>query len=49
MSARQRAGYYAAHPPDAPEVIAELREAHAARDGIYVERLIALANGDEKP
>jgi len=49
MAARHRAGYYDAHPPDAPEVVAELREAMAARDSVYIERLIALANGDESP
>lgn len=35
MCARGRAGYYKAHPPDAPEVIAELREAARVRDELY--------------
>jgi len=43
MSARHLAGYYAAHPPDAPAVVAELRAAFAARERIYRERLVELA------
>jgi hypothetical protein len=35
LTARHRAGYYDEHPPDAPEVLAELRAAHDERDRIY--------------
>lgn len=35
MTARFRAGYYEQHPPDAPEVAEELREAHAIRELFY--------------
>jgi hypothetical protein len=37
MGARTVAGYYNAHPPDAPEVIAELREANRIREQLYAE------------
>jgi hypothetical protein len=47
MSARFRAGYYAEHPPDAPEVLDELRAAHAERERLYREGLLAIANGNE--
>lgn len=42
LTARHRAGYYEAHPPDAPEVIAELRAAHEERNRIFVEHLLGL-------
>lgn len=37
MCARSCAGYYKAHPPDAPEVVAELREANRIREQLYAE------------
>jgi hypothetical protein len=49
LTARHRSGYYREHPPDAPEVIAELRAAHDDRERIYRERLLALAaDGDDE-
>lgn len=35
IEARGRAGYYDAHPPDAPEVLAELAEANRVREELY--------------
>lgn len=35
MAARGRAGYYRAHPPDAPAVVAELAEAYRLREELY--------------
>lgn len=35
MSARTRAGHYEQHPPDAPEVLEELREASRLRDELF--------------
>lgn len=43
LSARHRAGHYAAHPPDAPEVVAELRAAYVERERVYREHMSALA------
>jgi hypothetical protein len=37
MCARDRAGYYRAHPPDAPSVVAELREAYRLRESMFAE------------
>jgi hypothetical protein len=37
MGTRTRAGYYDQHPPDAPEVVAELREASRIREQLYAE------------
>jgi len=37
MCARDRAGYYRAHPPDAPSVVAELREANRLRELTFAE------------
>lgn len=35
MSTRYRAGYYEQSPPSAPEVLAELAEAHRVREQLY--------------
>lgn len=35
ISSRHRAGYYTQHPPDAPAVLEELREAHRIREELY--------------
>lgn len=35
MSSRHHAGYYEQHPPNAPEVIEELREANRVREQLY--------------
>jgi hypothetical protein len=42
MSARGRAGFYKANPPDAPEVLEELREASRIRERLFAEDTIAL-------
>jgi hypothetical protein len=36
MTSRHLSGYYAAHPPDAPEVLAELGEAWRVRQALYI-------------
>lgn len=48
MSARFRAGYYAAHPPDAPEILAELHAAHADRERMYREHLLSVGAQRER-
>lgn len=48
MEARQRSGYYAEHPPGAPEVVDELSAAHAERERMYREHALALAHGDQE-
>jgi hypothetical protein len=43
LTARHHSGYYREHPPDAPQVLAELRAAHDERERIYREHMLAIA------
>ena len=49
ISARFRAGYYTQHPPDAPEVLEELREAYRIREEHYNEWQLAYPEQNPGP